>query len=706
MAWRKAVLAAGTILFVSASMSWAGFSPYGDDQNSYDPYDYQADSQDPHWLMDEQSGCWAYDSNAGPKNSITWSGDCRNGRADGEGTLTFFERRREIERLTGTFADGMLQDGHVQIAWSDGSSYDGDEVHGQFNGTGVLIASDGSRYDGQWRDDNFVGPANRNPDVAGDDNARPGGDTPEVADNAKQNNSTDEQDDERTRVDQAAQTKTPEPEHAQPVVHWPFLDGAQSKLSAVDGSELSFSVESGGMLKRTIVHADGSTADTTLTPDSDNTGTVRNQRGVVVATYQLANDALDITYRNGRTESIAANGAGGLTVTTTPPGGLSIKNDWYPVDRTTTTAQNDVAPKPEVVTPAPVKLVVATPLPTKLAAATTAPSPKPAIAPPLPAPDANLPTPSPKPHLAALASHTPAHTMAAVHDIAPEETHAMVARDSEHEIHEETVVDSPIHPSVKPAATVSAEVAENLPQPEQKPALHTSKKHQKHGHVAVAEATPDQQPVAMHADVLPPPPEVHAVTVPDLHLRSTPPPVHSVAIATPPPPVRPAIATPPPPAPTHVAIASVTPPAPPAATPVHIAVAHAIGTQEPALRRSASDCLTVETNGTHWGFRNNCVTDIQFAYCVKNGVDRLTACGDSAVPGSVAAHGFTSLIADLSMKDPSASHAFRWVGCIGGAGEVVPRLDQSDPPMGRCLHTADLPSGVEHADNMKRNGKQ
>jgi hypothetical protein len=265
-------------------------------------------------------------------------------------------------------------------------------------------------------------------------------------------------------------------------------------------------------------------------------------------------------------------------------------------------------------------------------------------------------------------------------------------------------------PAPPPPPPPPVEVADNLPKPEQKPVLHVppSKHTDRHAkaHVAVAEATPPAPPPEVHSDA--PAPEMHAdVTPPIVHV--TPPPVapppappREARIAQAQPPVlratHPMLAAPPPmpPAPPLREARATPAPASTLATPV---IVHVPATIEPALRRSASDCLTVESNGTHWGFRNNCVTDIQFAYCVNHGADRLTACGDSAVPGSVAAHGFTSLIADISMKDPSASHAFRWVGCIGGAGEVVPRLDQSDPPMGRCLHASDLPTGVERADN-------
>ncbi|HSZ74106.1 MAG TPA: hypothetical protein VK779_04745 [Rhizomicrobium sp.] len=103
---------------------------------------------------------------------------------------------------------------------------------------------------------------------------------------------------------------------------------------------------------------------------------------------------------------------------------------------------------------------------------------------------------------------------------------------------------------------------------------------------------------------------------------------------------------------------------------------------------NAADCLSVETNGTHWGFRNRCGFDVQFAYCVAGSNSRLTSCADGAVTGSVSPHGFGALMADTSIGDKSADHDFRWIACNGGAGEVVPHLDRSDPPRGRCLRSS------------------
>jgi hypothetical protein len=99
----------------------------------------------------------------------------------------------------------------------------------------------------------------------------------------------------------------------------------------------------------------------------------------------------------------------------------------------------------------------------------------------------------------------------------------------------------------------------------------------------------------------------------------------------------------------------------------------------------ASSCLSVESDGMHWGFRNRCSYDVQFSYCTMDGRNPLTGCRERAVGGSVASNGFGVLVEDENLKAVNASHDFRWVACKGGAGEVIARLDQVDPPSGRCI---------------------
>jgi hypothetical protein len=112
-----------------------------------------------------------------------------------------------------------------------------------------------------------------------------------------------------------------------------------------------------------------------------------------------------------------------------------------------------------------------------------------------------------------------------------------------------------------------------------------------------------------------------------------------------------------------------------------------------AGQRDAAACLKVESDGSHWGFRNVCGYSVQFSYCMWRGSAPLAACngdgnGPRAISGSVAANGVAMLTADTSFSERDGDHDFRWIACDGGAGEVVAHLDRADPPSGRCERSA------------------
>ena len=99
----------------------------------------------------------------------------------------------------------------------------------------------------------------------------------------------------------------------------------------------------------------------------------------------------------------------------------------------------------------------------------------------------------------------------------------------------------------------------------------------------------------------------------------------------------------------------------------------------------ASNCLSIDSDGQNWGFRNACDNSVQFAYCLQNGKDSATACGTGTAVGGVARNGFFALIASSAVIDDN--HQFRWVACSGDAGTVTPHLDRSAPPAGRCVRS-------------------
>jgi hypothetical protein len=70
----------------------------------------------------------------------TYSGDCKNGKADGTGTAT------GTDSYTGSFKNGY-PDGEGKYTWKNGNTYDGFWKKGLFEGKGTLKKTDDTKTD-------------------------------------------------------------------------------------------------------------------------------------------------------------------------------------------------------------------------------------------------------------------------------------------------------------------------------------------------------------------------------------------------------------------------------------------------------------------------------------------------------------------------------------------------------------------------------
>ncbi len=126
------------------------------------------------WIADARTGCKVWDPNPQPNESVTWSGACQNGLAQGRGVLDWFQDGKLSEHGEGEWRDGMrtghgtyatangehydgqwrdgLKNGHGAQTWADGSRYDGGWLDNKRHGRGAEVLSDGAHYDGEWRD--------------------------------------------------------------------------------------------------------------------------------------------------------------------------------------------------------------------------------------------------------------------------------------------------------------------------------------------------------------------------------------------------------------------------------------------------------------------------------------------------------------------------------------------------------------------------
>ena len=128
----------------------------------------------PNWIIVTNQPCQIYNPYPKPGESATWSGDCVNGKASGEGQTVWRDGdgesvyqggRRDGKvhgRGTYTYSDGGRyegewrddkRDGQGTHSYSDGGRYEGEWRAGKQHGRGTATYADGSRYEGEWRDD-------------------------------------------------------------------------------------------------------------------------------------------------------------------------------------------------------------------------------------------------------------------------------------------------------------------------------------------------------------------------------------------------------------------------------------------------------------------------------------------------------------------------------------------------------------------------
>lgn len=581
-------------------------------------------------LKDPKSGCGAFAVEAVEADSISWSGGCLNGLANGLGTATYSSHGKILEAITAEFDRGKIRDGHISVGWPDGSHYEGGGLAGRIEGSGVLTTTAGDRFEGQWRAGKLDGHGIANwangDRYEGDWRAgiAEGHGTQIWADGRKyegdwRNDLPDghgivtRKDGTRYEGDfsngqpgnlqLAVETAQPETATAQAAVPrnasssssnisadaisdesntegssvsvgGPAIEGiAGKKLFAVDGSTLALTPTEAG-LTRVIVAPDGSVKTSTFSFLSDKVGSVSegDDRSNITGVFRRTDVEVIANFNDGHSETLFPNRAGGVSIVMSTPSGSMSCMTWYPEGHRFSVEERKAA-----------LAAYATRLGLESAHGRNE---KPAIK-----PVCDLPA---------------RHADEAAGSIAPARPVPKL---------------SPLHRNERQADSRAASPAEGD---------------------ASALATPNNAAPAPHDPV-------KAIDV-----KSSI--VHTVDAGA---------------------------NAPTGGTGNHPAFDSAGNTRD----ASASSCLTIESDGIHWGFRNHCDYDVQFAYCLKNADDPLASCSSEPVSGSVAPNGKSALVVDKSLSETNGNHEFRWVACSGGAGEVIVHLDKVDPPAGRCVRT-------------------
>ena len=91
----RAFMRAAVSLLVAGVLAW---SPAGAE-----------DAAEPGWILDARTDCAVWNWNPLPNESMTWSGECRDGRAYGPGVVQWFQHDVPTEAVIGEYRDGRLR---------------------------------------------------------------------------------------------------------------------------------------------------------------------------------------------------------------------------------------------------------------------------------------------------------------------------------------------------------------------------------------------------------------------------------------------------------------------------------------------------------------------------------------------------------------------------------------------------------------------
>ena len=107
----------------------------------------------------DQNQCLARNTSPQSNETITWTGGCKNGFADGEGIQQWYINNAPTYRYEGRMEGGIRNGFGKSTASTNTRTYEGEWRDGRFHGKGVLVDPQGNRFDGTWEAGQLVGKA-------------------------------------------------------------------------------------------------------------------------------------------------------------------------------------------------------------------------------------------------------------------------------------------------------------------------------------------------------------------------------------------------------------------------------------------------------------------------------------------------------------------------------------------------------------------
>ncbi|WP_431301447.1 hypothetical protein [Sediminicoccus sp. BL-A-41-H5] len=120
--------------------------------------------------MVRRTGCWLWNSNPQPNETVTWSGACPRGPAEGQGSGEWRSQDGGappvVSRFSGQMREGRL-DGQASVTWPHGNRYEGEWRDDRADGQGAhFIAAEQRWYRGAWFSGCHLGPGGARASIA------------------------------------------------------------------------------------------------------------------------------------------------------------------------------------------------------------------------------------------------------------------------------------------------------------------------------------------------------------------------------------------------------------------------------------------------------------------------------------------------------------------------------------------------------------
>ena len=104
------------------------------------------------WIVDSNTKCKVANAFPAPDDSVTWSGECKDGYAEGVGVAQWYkERIGSRKKYAGEMHSGFMN-GKGKFTFANGDIFEGLFKNGSLNGKGTAIWFNKNRYDGDWKD--------------------------------------------------------------------------------------------------------------------------------------------------------------------------------------------------------------------------------------------------------------------------------------------------------------------------------------------------------------------------------------------------------------------------------------------------------------------------------------------------------------------------------------------------------------------------